>query len=244
MWKTVVTTILLLAVFDLSAQRKNKTRTPSEVWWTMYGQTQILPGSVYISARQPAIGYGSGQTLVFINKDKIEKRFWLGFDFSQHYFGRKRINDFRVFYESWQLSFVTRFAFPSGRQVTPFIDLSGGLRVLVSFTANNRTYGGLLFRRAIDIIDNLDGYISDVTDHRIIKEYDRFMPTAGIAGGFWFSNKKKDSGLSLKASVNFSNDSKFADYRQIITESDTYNYTITRGSGTFFNIQLGYSFRD
>jgi hypothetical protein len=244
MWKTVLTTIFLLLVLNSPAQRKSRERKSSETWWTIYGETQILPGSVYITAKRPAIGYGSGHTLVFISENKSPKRTWFGWDFNHHYFGRKQINDFKVFYESWQLSFVTRISFPSGRQITPYIDLSGGLRLLISFTANDRTYAGLLIRRWIDIIDATDGYDAGLTDHKVIREYDRFMPTAGIAAGFWLSNKAKTKGLSIKASANIGTASKFADYRELKTESDAYNYIITRGSGAFFNIQIGYSLRN
>ena len=248
MWKTVLTTSFLLLVLCSSGQRRNRERKPTETWWTIYGETQILPGNVYITAKQPALGYGSGHTLVFIREDRSPKRVWLGFDFNHHYFGRKQINDYKVFYESWQLAFVTRLSFPSGRQITPYIDLSGGLRMLASFTAYDRTYAGLLYRRFIDIgvaiLEKDDGDPIQLTDHKIIKEYDRFMPTAGVGAGFWISNKKKNKGLSIKGSVNFGTASKFADYRAIRTETDTYDYIITRGSGTFFNIQLGYSFRN
>ena len=241
MGKTLLAAILLLFVFDSSAQR-------SESWWTIYGGTQILPGNVYITAEQPAMGYGSGHTIVFVRKDNPVKRVWLGLDFNHHYFGRKQINDYKVFYESWQLSFVTRLSFPSGRQVTPYIDLSGGLRMLAGFTANHRTYAGLLYRRFIDIgvtlIENEDNDPVQLTDHKIIEEYDRFMPTTGVAAGFWFSNKKRTKGLSVKASLNIGTTSKFADYRKIVNEYDTYNYTIIRGSGAFFNIQLGYSLKN
>lgn len=243
MKKAIILFVLLLHLIPLFAQRKKKERKPTETWWTMYAQTQLLPGDVYISAKQPAWGYGSGHTLLFIRKDKEPKQVWLGFDFNQHYFGRKRVNDFRVFYEIWQLSFVTRFAFPENKTITPFIDLSAGGRLMASFTANSRTYGGLLFRRGIDIIDAMDGYDADITDHKIIREHDRFMPTAGIAGGFWLKGKKSNKGLSIKASVNFATASKFADYRAILTESDTYNYTLTRGTGRFYNFQIAYSSR-
>jgi hypothetical protein len=70
------------------------------------------------------------------------------------------------------------------------------------------------------------------------------MPVAGVAAGFWISNKKKTKGLSIKGSINFGTASKFADYRNIVNESDTYEYVISRGSGAFFNIHLGYSIRN
>jgi hypothetical protein len=244
MKKTIFLFIFILPLLPLMAQRKKRERKPTDLWWTMYGQTQLMPGDVHITAKQPVIGYGSGHTVLLIRRDKEIKRVWMGFDFNQHYFGRKRVNDFRVFYETWQLSYVTRFSFTGTENLTPFIDLSGGLRLMVSFTANSRTYGGLLFRRFIDLVDATDGYDSDITDHKIIREHDRFMPTAGIGGGFWLKGKKSERGLSIKASVNFGTASKFADYRNIISESDTYNYTINRGSGRFYNFQIGYSFRD
>ena len=172
----------------------------------------------------------------------------MGFDFNHHYFGRKQINTYKVFYESWQLAFITRLSFPSGRQITPYIDLSAGLRLLITFTANDRTYAGLLARRWIDIFTAMvsaeDRGPIDITDHKVIREYDRVMPTAGIGAGFWISNKKKDKGLSIKGSINLGTISKYADYRKIITETDTYNYVIARGSGVFFNVHIGYSFRN
>jgi hypothetical protein len=186
MWKTVLTWFFLKLMVNSSAQNH-------ETWWTIYGGTQILPGSIYITASQPPIGYGSGHTILFKGINKPLKKSWMGFDFNHHYFGRKQINTYKVFYESWQLAFVTRLSFPSGRQITPYIDLSAGLRLFITFTANDRTYGGLLVRRWIDIIDATDGYDADITDHKVIREYDRFMPTAGIGAGFWISNKKKVS---------------------------------------------------
>ena len=171
----------------------------------------------------------------------------MGIDFNHHYFGRKKLNDFKVFYESWQLAFLTRVTVSSARQFTPYIDLSGGLRLLISFTANSRTYAGLLTRRWIDLItfaaSGADNDPLDVTDHKVIRQYDRLMPVAGIGAGFWLSNKKKDSGLNIKGSIHFGTASKYADYREIKNETDTYNYIISRGSGAFFNLQMGYSFR-
>lgn len=240
--------IFNLALLPLLAQRRIRERKPTELWWTMNGQAQLLPGDVYISAKPTAIGYGSGHTFLFVRKDKEPKQVWLGFDFNHQYFGRKKVNSYRVFYETWQLSFVTRFSFPGNETFTPFIDLSGGLRVMVSFTANDRTYGGLLLRRSVDIVhailskDNNDS--PSLSDHKIIREFVRFMPAPGVAAGFFLKGKKNERGVSIKASVNFGTASKFADYRNIIAESDTYNYTLTRGSGRFYNFQIGYSFRE
>jgi hypothetical protein len=71
MWKTLLTAILLLLFFDAYTQRNRN-------WWTIYGGTQILPGTVYITAKQPAIGYGSGHTVVL--QEKTDHLHELGLD--------------------------------------------------------------------------------------------------------------------------------------------------------------------
>jgi len=65
MKKIILLFILSLPFLSLMAQRKTKERKPSETWWTLYAQTQLLPGDVFISAKQPALGYGGGQTIFF-----------------------------------------------------------------------------------------------------------------------------------------------------------------------------------
>lgn len=243
MKKIFFSCFFLLTIQYAEAQENRR----SQMWWTIYGQAQLLPGDVYISAKQNATGYGGGQTFLFVSRDKDPKLFWMGFDLNHHYFGRKQIGDYRVFYETWQLSFVSRFCFPSHNlTITPYVDLNAGLRLMESFTANNRTYGGLLYRRAVDLIamalsENDD---MDITDHKIIRSYGRLMPTAGVGAGCWLKGKKSNRGLSIKASVNFGTAAKYADYRALKTEEETYNYNIGRGSGRFYNFHIGYSFRD
>jgi hypothetical protein len=238
--------IILAIAFILTLLSAFAQRQPSTSWWTIYGQSQLLPGDVYISPKQQSIGYGGGQTLLFSNRDKEKKR-WMGIEFNHHYFGRKQIGDYRVFYETWQLSFLTRFCFQGTETVTPFVDLSAGLRLMVSFTANNRTYSGLIWRRSVDLVVAMltkdDNDPVEITDHKIIREFDRFMPTAGIGAGVLIKSKKSNRGLSIKGSMNFGTHSAYVDYRSIKNESDTYNYTIEHGSGRFYNIQLGYAFK-
>ena len=242
MRKIILVSGFILTLLSAFAQSK-----PPETWWTLYGQTQLLPGDVYISPKQQTIGYGVGQTLLFNGQDKEQKTRWMGLDFNHHYFGRKQIGSYRVFYETYQLSFLTRFCFQGTKTVTPYLDLSAGLRLMVSFTANERTYTGLLWRRSVDMVAIMLSKNNDpveISDHKIIREFDRFMPVAGIGAGIFVKNKKGNKGLSIKASVNFGTHSAYVDYRATKTESDTYNYNISHGSGRFYNIQIGYSFRN
>jgi hypothetical protein len=243
MQKFVLSTSFILTMLSGFTQKR-----PPNTWWTIYGQTQLLPGDVYISSKQQSIGYGIGQTLLFNGKEKESKTRWMGLDFNHHYFGRKQIGTYRVFYETFQLSFIARFCFQGTETVTPYLDMSAGLRMMASFTANERTYTGLLWRRSVDFVTALltkDGNDPiDITDHKIIREFDRFMPTAGIGAGILVKSKQSNKGLSIKASMNFGTHSAYADYRATKTENDTYNYTIAHGSGRFYNLQIGYSFRN
>ena len=243
MHKIVFTAILILPFLPLSAQKKKKERILSDTWWTINAGTQILQSDVYLTAKQPSIGYGSGHTLLFRKQNKNPSQVWMGADFMHHYFGVKNINEFRVFYESWQLAYLVRFSFPGSDRVKPFIDFSAGGRYLVSFTTDNRSYVGVLFRRFVEIFkkEKYDPIIEN--NFRIIKEYGKLNLVGSISGGVLFSKKSNPfKGFSIKGTVNLGTKARFADYRRIVDDIDTYEYPLQNGSGLYFNLQIGYSF--
>lgn len=246
MHKIVFAVILFLPFLPLAAQDKKKEKKERkikdpETWWTVFGSANVLANDIYIQLNQPAVGYGSGHTFLFIKKDKNPKRVWTGFDFSHHYFGVKKINGLRLFYESFQISFVTRFSFADDNSVVPFIDLSGGLRVFSCFTTDGRRYGGVLLTRLGEMLDRSD--ILEVNTD-IVNEHERWNIAGGISGGVWITGKKKGiGGLSLKGTVNLGTKLKYADYRQVNSEMYMYDYPMVKGSGMFYTFQLAYSQR-
>ena len=235
MKKIVVILLLMVPSFYTAAQKKNET------WWTMYAGAHILPADVYVTEKSPHAGIGSGHTLLFRSSKQSNVRVWLGGDFNHHYFGVRQVGDFRVFYENWQLAFVTRFSFTNQSRITPFADIAAGGRYLVSFTTNDRNYAGIIFRRFFDLTDERDN--PDFYDYKIIREYGKFNPFVSLSGGFVVKTKSSDHrGFTLKGSLNLGTKTRFVDRRYILTETDTYYYPLNNGSGLFFNVQLGYSF--
>jgi hypothetical protein len=243
MRKIVFAAILIFPFLPLAAQKKKKNRTPDDVWWTINSGAQILQNDVYITAKQPSIGYGSGHSFLFRKQNKTSSPVWKGFDFMHHYFGVKKINDFRVFYESWQLTYLVRLSFPGNEKIMPYIDFSAGGRYLVSFTTEGRSYSGILLRRFGEFLRK-DGDPLVENNFSIIKEYGKLNIIGAISGGVLFPEKKnKYCGLSIKGSVNIGTKSRFADYRKIADDIDTYEYPLRNGSRLYFTLQLGYSFK-
>jgi hypothetical protein len=243
MRKIVFAAILIFPFLPLSAQKKKKERAPSDTWWTVNAGTQILQSDVYITAKQPSIGYGSGHTILFRKQKESPSQAWMGVDFMHHYFGVKKVNEFRVFYESWQLTYLVRLSFPANEKILPYLDVSAGGRYLVSFTTDDRSYTGILLRRFGELLKK-DGDPLIENDFSIIKEYGKLNLVGAVSGGVLFSERKnKFCGLSLKGTVNFGTKSRFADYRKIADEIDTYEYPLRNGSGLYFTLQLGYSFK-
>ena len=243
MHKIIFSIILFLPFLPLAAQKKKKDRTPSDTWWTVNAGTQVLQSDVYITAKQPSIGYGSGHTILFRKQNENPSQIWMGLDFMHHYFGVKKVNEFRVFYESWQLAYLVRLSFRSNERVKPFIDFSLGGRYLVSFTTDDRSYVGVLFRRIVEVFKKEKEERIIDNDFRVIKEYGKLNLVGAISGGVLFSEKSNPfRGFSIKGTVNLGTKSRFADYRRIVDDIDTYEYPLQNGSGIYFNLQLGYSF--
>ena len=243
MRKIVFAAILIFHFLPLAAQKEKKERTPSDNWWTVNAGTQILQSDVYITAKQPSIGYGSGHTILFRKQNKNPSQLWMGIDFMHHYFGVKKVNEFRVFYESWQLSYLVRLSFPGSARVKPFIDFSAGGRYLVSFTTDNRSYVGVLFRRIVEVFKREEDERIIENNFRVIKEYGKLNLVGAISGGVLFSEKTSSfRGFNIKGTVNLGTKARFADYRRIVDDIDTYEYPLQNGSGLYFNLQIGYSF--
>lgn len=211
-------------------------------WWVLYLSGGVHPPDVTIG--QGRMGWGSGQTFLFSINSKIPSNkapFWLGVDFNQHYFGTVTIAPYRVHYENWQMTVVSRFTNTSQTAIKPFIDFQLGGRYLVALTTYDRNYSGIVLLRSEDIVAavlNLPANSSD--EYRIEKEYGKLMWVGGFSPGILIPwNKKNFGGITLRASVLFGSPTRFADSHQIRTVNDVYDYPLKNGSRFYYTFQLG-----
>ncbi|PWT97182.1 MAG: hypothetical protein C5B52_14300 [Bacteroidetes bacterium] len=212
-------------------------------WFVLYASAAKHPPDVTIGNGK--IGWGWGFTYLWSINSKIPSYrapFWLGFDFNQHYFGTVTVYPYRVHYENWQMAMVGRFTTTNtSSRIKPFIDLRLGARYLVSLTTYNREYSGIVVLRTEDFFAALFNLPANSSDsYRIEKEYGKMTFEGGFSTGILFqAGKTGFGGITLKASLLFGEQTRYADANQIKTVDDVYNYPLKNGSGFMYSFQLG-----
>jgi hypothetical protein len=236
---------MLLGFGSFSQKHDKFPKTESvkaNAWYTPFVGAIGLPADVYVTRHLPGLGFGSGHVVLFQLDPRNGKRFWLGFDFNRHYFSRRKINDYRLFYEHWQFGPVLRFSIIKHSAFEVFTDCQAGIRTLGSYTTHKASFTEAYIVRWLSIFSKDSN--GDLEDDIIVKRYERLNVNAGLAFGFAFwLNKERNHGLTLRGVFNAGDRARYIDRRLVTSEDAMIHYPATRGSGKFFNVQVSYSTR-